>query len=79
MSAQALCLNRYKGEAACRWCHSIDTRSLFAMPRWVWVLIIILVIIVFVFPDPTGAGAAVGNAFDALVAFFRSAGETATS
>jgi hypothetical protein len=49
------------------------------MPRWVWVLIIILVIIVFVFPDPTGAGAAVGNAFDALVAFFRSAGETATS
>jgi hypothetical protein len=42
------------------------------MPRWVWVLIIILAIVVFVFPDPSGAGAAVGNAFDAMVTFFRS-------
>ena len=49
------------------------------MPRWVWVLIIILAIIVFVFPDPSGAGTAVGNAFDALVTFFRSAGSSAAS
>jgi hypothetical protein len=48
------------------------------MPRWVWVLIIILAIVVFVFPDPSGAGAAVGNAFDALVTFFRSVGESAS-
>jgi hypothetical protein len=49
------------------------------MPRWVWALIIILVIIIFVFPDPSGAGTAVGNAFEALVTFFRSAGASAGS
>jgi hypothetical protein len=48
------------------------------MPRWVWVLIIIVAIIVFVFPDPSGAGEAVGDAFDAMVTFFRSMGAAAS-
>jgi hypothetical protein len=31
-----------------------------------------------VIPDPSGAGEAVGNAFNAMVTFFRSAGEAAS-
>ncbi|GAA4684754.1 hypothetical protein GCM10023215_19580 [Pseudonocardia yuanmonensis] len=47
------------------------------MPRWVWGVIIVLVILIWVVPNPAAAGAAVGNAFQALVVFFRSLGSAA--
>jgi hypothetical protein len=42
------------------------------MPRWLWTIIILVVIFAFIIPDPAAAGAAVGNAVDALITFFRS-------
>jgi hypothetical protein len=49
------------------------------MPRWLSVLIILILIAAFVVPDPAAAGAAVGNAIDALIVFFRSLGTAATT
>jgi hypothetical protein len=42
-------------------------------------LIIILVIVIWIVPDPAGAGAAVGNAIDSMIIFFRSLGQAATT
>jgi hypothetical protein len=49
------------------------------MPRWMWGLIIIVVLIVWIIPSPATAGAAVGDAIDALITFFRSVGAAATT
>jgi hypothetical protein len=49
------------------------------MPKWVWGLIIILVLIVWIIPSPASAGAAVGDAIDALITFFRSVGTAAST
>jgi hypothetical protein len=42
------------------------------MPRWLQILIIIFVLFAFILPQPARAGAAVGNAIEALMIFFRS-------
>jgi len=44
------------------------------MPRWLSVLIVLILLVAFVLPDPAAAGAAVGNAIDAIIVFFRSLG-----
>ena len=49
------------------------------MPRWVWGLIIILVLVIWIIPSPASAGEAVGNAIDALITFFRSVGNAAST
>ena len=49
------------------------------MPRWLGVLIILILIAAFVIPDPAAAGAAIGNAIDALIVFFRSIGTAVTT
>jgi hypothetical protein len=49
------------------------------MPRWVWGLIIILILLIWVIPNPASAGAQVGNAFEAMVIFFQSLGDAATT
>jgi hypothetical protein len=49
------------------------------MPRWAWGLIIVLILIIWIIPNPAGAGTTVGNAFDAIVTFFRSIGSAAGS
>ena len=41
--------------------------------------IVLIVLFAFVIPDPAGAGAAVGNAIDAVIVFFRSLGTAATT
>ena len=46
------------------------------MPRWLAVLIVLFA---FVIPDPAGAGAAVGNAIDAIIVFFKSLGTAVTT
>jgi hypothetical protein len=61
------------------WRSRIAGRTLDGMPRWVWGLIIILVIIIWIDPNPAGAGAAVGNAIDSMITFFRSLGQAATT
>jgi hypothetical protein len=50
-----------------------------SMPRWAWGLIIVLILLIWVIPNPATAGAAVGNAFQALVLFFRSIGSAAAA
>ena len=52
--------------------------TLLAMPRWLWVLIIILIILVFVVPDPEGTGEFLGEAIDALIAFFKAIADSVT-
>lgn len=42
------------------------------MPRWLWTLIFIFVLVAFILPNPAAAGAAVGNAIESLIIFFRS-------
>jgi hypothetical protein len=42
-------------------------------------LIIVLILLIWVIPNPATAGAAVGNAFQALVLFFRSIGSAAAA
>lgn len=49
------------------------------MPRWAWGLIVVLVLLIWVIPNPAAAGAAVGNAFQAMIIFFRSIGTAATA
>jgi hypothetical protein len=49
------------------------------MPRWLWGLILLIVLFAFVLPDPAAAGAAVGNAIDAIIVFFRSLGTAVTT
>jgi hypothetical protein len=49
------------------------------MPRWLWVLILILILVVWIIPSPASAGAAVGDAIDALITFFRSVGTAAST
>ncbi|MEU7811321.1 hypothetical protein [Pseudonocardia sp. NPDC049154] len=49
------------------------------MPRWAWGLIIVLVLLIWVIPNPAAAGAAVGNAFQAMIIFFRSIGTAASA
>jgi hypothetical protein len=52
--------------------------TLLAMPRWLWALIIILIILVFIVPDPEGAGEFLGEAIDALIAFFKAIADSVT-
>ena len=52
--------------------------TLLAMPRWLWALIIILIILVFIVPDPVGAGEFLGEAIDALIAFFKAIADSVT-
>jgi hypothetical protein len=50
-----------------------------SMPKWAWGLIIVLILLIWVVPNPAAAGAAVGNAFQALIIFFRSIGSAAVT
>jgi LPXTG-site transpeptidase (sortase) family protein len=50
-----------------------------AMPRWLTTLFGILLFLVLVQPNPAQAGATVGNAFDSLVTFFKSAASEVTT
>jgi hypothetical protein len=49
------------------------------MPKWVWGLILILILVTWIIPSPASAGAAVGDAIDALITFFRSVGTAAST
>jgi hypothetical protein len=53
--------------------------TLLAMPRWLWALIIILIILVFIVPNPVETGEFLGNAFDALIAFFKAIADSVNS
>ena len=44
------------------------------MPRWLSILVILILFAAFVVPNPAAAGAAVGNAINALIVFFKSMG-----
>jgi hypothetical protein len=42
------------------------------MPRWLWAFILFVLFFGFILPNPAQAGAAVGNAIDSMIIFFRS-------
>jgi hypothetical protein len=42
------------------------------MPRWLRILVILFVVFAFILPQPARAGAALGNAIESLILFFRS-------
>jgi Sortase domain len=49
------------------------------MPRWLTTLILLVLFFGFVLPNPAGAGAAVGNAMNSMLVFFKSAGNALTN